>query len=241
MAAAMKEIITMAEAFAAVAWVHEHDRVAGGAVQLPPSFVRAAATKNVSGVGAMGETGKRRAKNMFQGAGRIKSTDWARALKTCQDEWEGCVPCTGMPAGFPKLHPKRPKGMERLEWRKAVDEFTLALMESFGHRQLVKSKNADHAIRSSVWRCGECTLQMRTNLTGEGAWASLQVEGVTQGKVDETAFNLICELPPAPTCRTPTCQTPTCKHPMCQTPLCQEHMPHTPFSHSLRFGVEGRG
>ena len=92
MHAAMKELITMGEAFAAVEWVHEHDRHAGGAVQQPPSLARAAATKNVSGVGAMGETGKRRAKNMFQGAGRIKSTDWARALKTCQDEWEGCVP-----------------------------------------------------------------------------------------------------------------------------------------------------
>ena len=187
MAAAMKGIITMEEAFAAVAWVTTHGARAGGAVQQPPSFARAAATKNVSVGGAMGETGKRRAKNVFQGAGKIKCTDWARAVKTCQDEWEGCVPCSGLPAGFPKDRPKRLKGMERLEWRATVDDFSLALMESFGHRELVKSKNPDHAIRTSVWTCGECTLQMRTNLTLEGAWASLQVQGVTQGKVDENS------------------------------------------------------
>ena len=77
----------------------------------------------------MGETGKRRAANVFQGAGRMKCADWARAVKKCQDEWEGCVPCSELPAGFPKDRPKRTKGMPRLEWRKAVDEYTLALME----------------------------------------------------------------------------------------------------------------
>ena len=67
MHAAMKELITMAEAFAAVEWVHEHGRHVGGAVQQPPSLALAKATKNVSGVGAMGETGKRRAKTCFKG------------------------------------------------------------------------------------------------------------------------------------------------------------------------------
>ena len=189
----------------------------------------------------MGATGKRRAPNKFQGAGKIPAAEWARAVRMCQDAWEGCVPCTVMPTGFPKDRPKRTKGMGRLEWRATVDEYSLALMEAFGHRELVKSKNPDHTIRTSVWTCGECTLQVRTTLTLEGAWGNLQVQGVTQSKVDDNVFSMICALPPAPTCRTHTCQTPTCKHPMCQTPLCQEHMPHTPFSHSLRFGVEGRG
>jgi hypothetical protein len=239
MRAAMKDICTMPEALAAVAWVHDHADIHAERVQQPPSLARATATKNVSGVRARGDARKQRANNVFQRTGRLKCTEWLRAIKICQEEEECCVPHTGMPPGFPKAQPKRKKDMERLEWRGLVDDYSLALMETFGHRQLVKSKNPDYHIRSSVWRCGECGMQMRTNLTAADAWADLQLEGVTQGKVDASVRNLICELPPAPTCRTPTCQTPTCKHPMCQTPLWQEHMPHTPFSHSLRFGGDG--
>ena len=77
----------MAEAFAAVAWVHEHDRHAGGAVQQPPSFARAAATKNVSVGGAVGETGKRRAPNVFQGAGKMKCC----RLGACRKDVSGRV------------------------------------------------------------------------------------------------------------------------------------------------------
>jgi hypothetical protein len=219
MKAAMESAIDAEEAMNAVAWVMSHLNCPGRtAGQQPPSTAQAAASKNVSLGGAVGESGKKRAQNVFQGAGKMKSTEWVRAIRICQDAWEGCVPCTGMPAGFPKLHPKRGKGMERLEWRTAVDDFSLALMEAFGHRELLKSKNPDHAIRTSVWMCGECSLQMRTNLTADGAWGSLQVQGISQLKVDETASNFICALPPAPTYRTPTCQTLTCEPPMCQTP-----------------------
>ena len=102
MAASMKGLVSMEEAFAAVAWVTSHDAPARGAVQQSPSSARAAATKNVSLGGAVGERGKKRAPNVFQGAGKMKCADWARAVKKCQDEWEGCVPCTTLPAGFPK-------------------------------------------------------------------------------------------------------------------------------------------
>ena len=239
----MKGIITMEDGFAAVAWVmNEHAARAGGAVQQPPSFARAAARKNVSLGGAVGERGKKRAPNVFQGAGRMKCADWARAVKKCQDEWEECVPCTTLPHGFPQARPKRTTGMERPEWRAGVDEYTLALMETFGHRELEQTKNPDYNIRTSVWTCGECSLQMRTNLAADGAWESLQVQGISQLKVDETAFNFICALPPAPTYRTPTCEPPTCKPPMCLTPMCLTPMCQrlSCVNPSRRFGVDGR-
>ena len=188
----------------------------------------------------MGESGKKRAPNVFQGAGKMKCADWVAALKKCQDEWEGCVPCTMLPTGFPKARPKRTKGMERGQWRAGVDEFTLALLETFGHRQLEPAKNPDYNVRTSVWTCGECALQMRTTLGDDGAWGSLQVQGITQLKVDETAFNLICALPPAPTYQTPTCEPPMCLTPMCLTPMCLTPMCQrlSCVNPSRRFGVE---
>ena len=143
MTAGMHGLVPMEDIYAAVAWVTSHDDRATGAVQQSPSSARAAATKNVSLGGAVVERVKKRARNVFQGAGKMKCADWARAVKKCQDEWEGCVPCTTLPDGFPQARPKRPKGMERPEWRANVDEYSLALMETFGHRELVQTKKKE--------------------------------------------------------------------------------------------------
>jgi hypothetical protein len=248
MKATMSGAIGTDEALNAVAWVMSHLDCSGRtAGQQPPSSARAAASNNVSLGGAAGESVKKRAPNVFQGAGRLKCTDWVAAVRTCQDECEECVPWTTLPRGFPKARPKRTKGMEKPEWRAGVDEFTLALMETFGHRELTQTKNPDHNIRTSVWTCGECSLVMRTNLDADNAWQDLQVQGITQLQVDETPFNFICALTPAPTYRTPACEPPTCEPPMCLTPMCLTPMCLTPMCQRLscvnpsrRFGVDGR-
>ena len=136
----------MPKVVAAVAWVSRH---AAGAVQQSPSSEGAAAN-NVSLGGAVREGGKKRAPNVFQGAGKLKVVEWYRILKLCQDAWEGCCPTTSIPEGLHKQRPKRCKGVERGQWRATVDGYTLALMESFGHRDLVQTKNPDYAIRTSV-------------------------------------------------------------------------------------------
>ena len=202
------DLVPLSTVLAAVAWVSRH---AEGAAQQPPSFAGAPA-RNVSLEGDVREGVRKRAPNVFQKAGQLNVSKWNTTVKQCQESWEGCCPTTT--TRLSKKRPTRPEGGERVQWRSTVDDYTLALMESFGHRDLVQTKNPDYAIRTSTWHCGECHLMMRTRLSADGVWEDFQVQGITQEKVDQDASNYVCALPPRLRCRTPTCEPP-----MCQTPM----------------------
>ena len=171
----------------------------------------------------------RRAPNMFLGSGKLPASNWVVVIDECQEEFDECVVKTTLPSKFPKRRPKRNEE-DNKAWRKRVDDFTLALGEIFGHRNLVRTKNPDHDIKTSTWLCGCCNKWLRTTLH-DSKFDSFQMQGLSQKMIEENVFSLVCALSPAPThahAEHPHTKLPCAEHPFtklpCATNTCQPLM-----------------